>query len=178
MIQAQAARALVSDQDARADAVMGAIEHTGRQALGEMRRILGVLHHSQDGGEREPQPGVEQIYSLIQRARERGQPIELSVDGEPGTLPVGVDIGIYRILEEALHSAYQHTAGAIVVALRFGADELELQLTSSRNAPNGWPTDAMRERVALCGGELDADGHPHQGWQFIARMPRGQGVLV
>ena len=86
MIQAQAARAVVGDQDARADAVMGAVEQTGRQALGEMRRILGVLHHSQNGGEREPQPGVEQIYTLIQRARERGQPIELSVDGEPGTL--------------------------------------------------------------------------------------------
>ena len=91
---------------------------------------------------------------------------------------MGVDIGIYQILEEALHSAHQHAAGAIVVALRFGSDELELQLTSSRDAPNGWPTDAMRERVVLCGGELDADGHPHQGWQFIARMPRGQGVLV
>ncbi len=178
VIQAQAARALVGDQDARADAMMGAIEQTGRTALGEMRRILGVLRHSQDGGEREPQPGVEQIYTLIQRARERGQPIELSVNGEPGTLPIGVDIGIYRILEEALHSARQQTANAIVVALRFGSDELELQLTSSRDAPNGWPTDAMRERVALCGGELDADGHQHQGWHFIARMPRGQGVLA
>ena len=73
---------------------MGAIEDTGRETLAEMRRILGVLRHTEHVGQREPQPGVAQIYTLIQVARERGQPVELSVDGEPGTLPAGVDLGI------------------------------------------------------------------------------------
>ena len=109
---------------------MGAIEDTGRQTLAEMRRILGVLRHEYDRGELEPQPGVDQIYALIQRAREQGQPIELSVDGDPGTLPAGIDLGLYRILEEALHSAARQPAGAVEVALRFGEDDLELRLAA------------------------------------------------
>lgn len=113
-----------------------------------MRRILGVLRHADDRGEREPQPGVDQIYALIQRARERGQPVELSVDGEPWTLPAGVDIGLYRILEDALQSARQ-PASAVGVALRFGEEDLALRLTARCQGPNGWPTDAMRERVAV-----------------------------
>ena len=81
---------------------METIEQTGREALAEMRRILGVLRHPDERGERTPRPGVDQIYTLIQRARTRGQQIELNVDGDPGTLTAGLDLAIYRILEEAL----------------------------------------------------------------------------
>jgi signal transduction histidine kinase len=158
---------------------MGAIEDTGREALAEMRRILGVLRHAEDVGEREPQPGVAQIYTLIQRARERGQPVELSVDGEPGTLPVGVDLGIYRILEDALDSVRQQSGGTVGVALRFGEQNLELRLTARCVGPSGWPTDAIRERVALCGGQLQAEAHDENGWQFAVCVPRGlQGALA
>lgn len=117
--------------------------------------------------------GEEQIYTLIQRARELGQPVELSVDGEPGTLSAGVDLGIYRILKNALQSARQQRGRAIRVAVRFGEEDLELHLTARSDGPNGWPTDAMRERVALCGGELYDDAPADDGWQFVARMPRG-----
>src|SRR5579884_815543 len=79
VVQAEGARGMLALDPARADAAMGAIEHSGRQTLAEMRRVLGVLRHSADRGEREPQPGVAQVYSLIQRARERGQPVELRV---------------------------------------------------------------------------------------------------
>jgi signal transduction histidine kinase len=120
VIQAEAARSRLDRDPLRADAAMGAIEDTGRQTLAEMRRILGVLRHTEHVGEREPQPGVAQIYTLIQRARERGQPVELSVDGEPGTLPAGVDLGIYRILEDALNSVRQQSGSTVGVALRFG----------------------------------------------------------
>jgi hypothetical protein len=70
-------------------------------------------------------------------------------------------------------------ASAVDVVLCFGEEELELRLTARCQGPNGWPTDAMRERVALCDGELQ-DGAPHEdGWQFVARMPRGlQGALA
>ena len=179
VVQAEAARSVLDRDPARANAVMGAIEDTGREALTEMRRILGVLRHTDDAGELAPQPGVDQIYTLIQRAREDGQPVELSVDGEPGTLPAGVDLGIYRILEDALQSAHQQRGRAIRVAVRFGEEDLELHLTAHGDGPNGWPTDAMRERVALCGGELHADAQADDGWQFVARMPRGlQGALA
>ena len=179
VVQAEAARSTLDRDPTRADTAMGAIEDTGRQTLAEMRRILGVLRHTDDGGELEPQPGVAQIYSLIQRARERGQPVELSVDGDPGTLPAGVDLGLYRILEDALQSARRHPASAVDVALHFGQEALELHLTAHCHGPNGWPTDAMRERVALCDGRLHAGAHDEDGWQFVARMPRGlQGALA
>jgi signal transduction histidine kinase len=176
VVQSEAARSLLDYDPARADTVMGAIEGTGRQTLAEMRRILGVLRHADDIGERHPQPGVDQIYTLIQRARDRGQPVELSVHGEPGTLPAGVDLGIYRILEEGLQSARQQAVGVI---LRFGAEDLELCLTARCQGPCGWPTAAMRERVALCGGKLHPGTHDEDSWQFVARLPHGrQGALA
>jgi signal transduction histidine kinase len=179
VIQAEAARGRLDRDPVRADAAMGAIEDTGRQTLAEMRRILGVLRHAEDVGEREPQPGVAQIYTLIQRARERGQPVELSVDGEPGTLPAGVDLGIYRILEDALNSVRQQSGSTVGVALRFGEQDLEMRLTARCVGPSVWPTDAMRERVALCGGQLQAEATDENGWQFAVCMPRGmQGALA
>ena len=179
VIQAEAARSRLDRDPLRADAAMGAIEDTGRQTLAEMRRILGVLRHTEHVGEREPQPGVAQIYTLIQRARERGQPVELSVDGEPGTLPAGVDLGIYRILEDALNSVRQQSGSTVGVALRFGEQDLELRLTARCVGPSGWPTAAMRERVALCGGQLHPDAPDENGWQFAVCMPRGlQGALA
>jgi signal transduction histidine kinase len=179
VIQAEAARGLLDRDPARADAAMGAIEGTGRQTLAEMRRILGVLRHTEHVGEREPQPGVAQIYTLIQRARDRGQPVELSIDGEPGTLPAGVDLGIYRILEDALNSVRQQSGSTVGVALRFGEEDLELRLTARCAGPSDWPTEVMRERVSLCGGQLRAELPDDDGWQFAVRVPRGlQGALA
>jgi signal transduction histidine kinase len=179
VIQAEGARGWLDRDPVRADAAMGAIEDTGRQTLAEMRRILGVLRHTEHVGEREPQPGVAQIYTLIQRARERGQPVELSVDGEPGTLPAGVDLGIYRILEDALDSVRQQSGSTVGVALRFSGQDLELRLTARCVGPSGWPTEVMRERVALCGGQLHAEATDQNGWQFAVRMPRElQGALA
>jgi signal transduction histidine kinase len=179
VVQAEAARSLVGRDPVQADTVMDAIESTGRQALAEMRRILGVIRHADEVGELEPQPGVAQIYTLIQRARERGQPVELSVDGEPGPLPAGVDLGIYRILDDALNSVPQKSDGVIGVALRFGEDELELRVTARCVGPSEWPTNAMRERVALCGGQLYNEAPDEHGWQFATRMPRRmQGALA
>ncbi|MGA2007145.1 MAG: histidine kinase [Solirubrobacteraceae bacterium] len=179
VIQAEAARGLLDRDRVRADAAMGAIEDTGRQTLAEMRRILGVLRHTEHVGEREPQPGVAQIYTLIQRARERGQPVELSVDGEPGTLPAGVDLGIYRILEDALNSVRQQSGSTVGVTLRFGEEDLELRLTARCVGPSDWPTEVMRERVALCGGQLHNEEPDEHGWQLAVRVPRGlQGALA
>jgi signal transduction histidine kinase len=173
VVQAEGAGNMLERDPARADAAMDAIEDVGRQTLAEMRRILGALRHSDDGHELEPQPGVAQVYALIQRARVRGQHVELSVDGEPGTLPAGVDLGLYRILEDALESTRRQRPLTIAVALRFREEDLELRLTARCEGPNGWPTDAMRERVALCEGALDAEGRDGDGWRFVARMPRG-----
>jgi len=173
VVQAEGARSTLARDPARADAAMASIEDTGRQTLAEMRRILGVLRHVDDPGELEPQPGVAQVYSLIQRARERGQPVELRVDGEPGTLAAGVDLGLYRILEDALESARRHHAPSVAVTLRFHEEDLELRLSANCQEPNDWPTDAMRERIMLCDGALEDDPVGGDAWQLVARIPRG-----
>jgi signal transduction histidine kinase len=179
VVQAEGARGMLADDLERADVAMGAIEDTGRQTLTEMRRLLGVLRHGDDRGGREPQPGVAQVYSLIERARERGQPVELHVEGEPGTLAAGVDLGLYRILEDALESARRHPASSVAVTLRFREEDLELRLTAPCHGPNAWPTDAMRERISLCDGALEDEPLNKDGWQLVARMPRGlQGALT
>jgi signal transduction histidine kinase len=179
VVQAEGAGGVLVDDPERADLAMSAIEVTGRQTLTEMRRILGVLRHGHDRGGRAPQPGVAQVYSLIQRARERGQPVELRVEGEPGTLAAGVDLGLYRILEDALASARRHPARSVGVTLLFRDEDLELRLSARCPGPNAWPTEAMRERIVLCEGALEDELPDEDGWQLVARMPRGlQGALA
>ena len=173
VVQTEAAQGLLDSDSEQADAAMDAIERTGRHALGEMRRILGVLRHGTDADQRAPQPGVDQIYTLIQRAREQGRPVELSVDGDPCTLPAGVELGLYRILEEALQTAHKDHEGPVKVTFSFGQDDLvELRLACRSTRPSHWPSSAMRERVALCGGRMSLDDDGHSGWQLVARMPR------
>jgi signal transduction histidine kinase len=180
VVQAEAARAQLEREPTAADAALEAVEDVGRQALGEMRRILGVLRQRDHAGELlEPQPGVDQIHKLIERAREHGQQVELTIAGQPGTLSAGVDLGIYRILEEALASIPADPATAVRIALSFEERDLELQLSTRYRGAHDWPTDAMRERVLLCGGELSSELQDTDGARLTARLPRGlQGVLT
>ncbi len=180
VVQAEAARGRLDREPATADAALQAIEDVGRQALGEMRRILGVLRQRDHAGELlEPQPGVDQIYRLIERAREEGQHVELTIAGQPGTLSAGVDLGVYRILEEALATICPHPGTAVAIGLRFEDEDLELQLTTTDRGARDWPTDGMRQRVLLCGGELSSEPHDADGARLTARLPRGlQGVLA
>jgi signal transduction histidine kinase len=173
VVQAAAARSLLERDSGRSDIAMAAIEDTGRDVLVEMRRILGALRHDGDNCELEPQPGVDQIFTLVQRARESGQSVHLTIDGIPGTLAPRVDLGIYRILEEALRSVRQPPAVAVRVVLQFGEHDLELRLTGRCDGPSRWPTEAMRERLTFCSGELHPGQQDNEDWQFAARIPRG-----
>jgi signal transduction histidine kinase len=151
---------------------METIEQTGRKALAEMRRILGVLRHPDERGELAPRPGVDQIYTLIQGARAHGQQVELSVNGDPGTLTAGLDLAIYRIVQDTLENADTRPGAAITVALDCGADDLTLSIQAPSASVHDWPTDAIRERVTLCGGELSAELGAGEISQLIARLPR------
>jgi signal transduction histidine kinase len=175
VIQTQAARALLGHAGSEVDSALGAVEEAGREALVEMRRILGVLRHAGDpGGELEPQPGVDQIYALVQQARDDGQMVELSVDGVPGPVSAGVELGVYHLVEEALCAAGQEAGAIVHIGLRFRASTLELRLASASAAATSWPTSAMRERLAFCGGDLLHD--PEDGtaglWGFTSELPR------
>ena len=154
VVQTEAAQHLLLEDLDRADAAMAAVEDAGRETLSEMRRILGVLGRVDEAAELAPQPGVGQIHGLVERAREQRRQVELEVDGDPGPLPASIDLGVYRILEEALAST---GAGPLEVRLTFAERDLELDVTSHSIPAASWPTLAMRERVALCNGELEAD---------------------
>jgi signal transduction histidine kinase len=171
VVQAEAGLRQLEGDPTGAERAMDAAEHTGRLALADMRRILGVLRHGEDPGERYPQPGVDQIYALVERARQDGQRVALTVEGDPGTLSAGIELALYRILESALYDIDRRDPAPIEVRLRFGADDLELQLSAGRDGPNRWPTTTMRERVRLCGGQLEPPPTGSQGWRFSARLP-------
>lgn len=171
IVQTQIAQRLLDARPEEADAAMATIEETGRQALADMRRILGVLRRSDDTADLAPQPGVGQIPALVERLRSVRRPIVLHVDGSPGPMPASVDLGVYRILEEALVGGVDGTE-PIEVALRFGADDVELSVTSPRRMHLEWPTTAMRERAALCQGTAAVESVVGTGERLVVRLPR------
>ncbi len=174
IVQAQAAQRLLETDSGVADKAMASIEETGRAALSEMRLILGVLRRSDQPVELAPQPGIGQIPALVDRARTKQRQVALRVEGEPGPLPASVDLGVYRILEDAI--AIEERA-ALEITLQFGDERVSVLVTSAGCAL-GWPTVGMRERVALCEGELEVVTKA-AGETLIVQLPRVlRGVLA
>lgn len=171
IVQTQTARRLLEDDPDEAEAAMATIEETGRQALVDMRRILGVLRHSDNAADLAPQPGVGQIPALVDRLRSAQHPVVLHVEGTPGPVPGSVDLGVYRILEEALAEVVDGI-DPVDVVLRFGSDDIELSVTSSGSAHLDWPTTAMRERALLCQGTVAVQSIPGPGERLFLRLPR------
>jgi signal transduction histidine kinase len=179
VVQAGAARAQLTQDPSSARRAMEAVEQTGRQSLADMRRILGALRRGQATPGLQPLPGVDQVYALIKEARDAGRPVELRVEGEPGDIPATVELGVYRVLEEALDDTRSGGEGGVAVCLLFRDDGLELRLTAQQSGPNRWPSGTMRERIALCGGEIDEAGPDMDGWHLAVRMPRAaEGALL
>ena len=173
VVQSEAAERLLDLDPDSADDAMAEIERTGREALTDMRRILGVLRGDENAPVLAPQPGVGQLHALVEHVREAGRQIELQVDGEPRPLPASVDLAVYRILQEALADT-EDTAAPITVTLRFGEADIALDVTATWPAPVSWPTVAMRERAALCDGQLEVDSVDGTTERLRVRMP---GIL-
>jgi signal transduction histidine kinase len=161
------------------------IERSGRQALVEMRRLLGVLRQPDEpatGPELSPQPGVAELAALAEGVRAAGLPVVLVIDGDPGQLPAAVDISAYRIAQEALTNVLKHAGRATAeVNVRCGADEVLIEVTDNGAGPQpagpaegGHGLAGMRERVALFGGELAAGPQPGGGFAVRARLPLGE----
>jgi signal transduction histidine kinase len=154
-----------------------AIEETARQALGDMRRMLGLLRTDDDGLALTPQPGLDQVDRLVEHVRDTGLPVELAVEGEPRPLPPGVDLAAYRIVQEALTNVIKHAGPARAhIVLRYGERELDLEITddgrgASANGAGGHGLVGMRERVAVYGGSFEARPTPGGGFQVRARLP-------
>jgi signal transduction histidine kinase len=178
VVQAGAARSVLSSSPDEARAALLAVEASGRTAMSELRHLLGLLAPA--GGDEAvlvPQPGAGQVPSLVERVRAAGLNVELSVTGARD-LPPGVDLAAYRVVQEALTNVIKHagTARAAVV-LDYRPDDLLITVTddgrpvTEAGGPGGRGLIGLRERIGLYGGELDAGPRPGGGWRVRARIP-------
>jgi signal transduction histidine kinase len=184
VVQADGASyALGADPD-RAREALAAISATGRQALAEMRRLLGVLRREEDGAgsERAPQPGIGELGELLDQARGAGLPASFTVEGDPQPLPGGVALAAYRIVQESLTNTRKHAgpAASVSVVLRYSPDAVVLTISDDGwgdlggAAPPGAPghgLTGMRERVAVYGGSVTAGPRPGGGFEVMATLP-------
>jgi signal transduction histidine kinase len=180
VVQAGAERSVIDEGSADLATtrdVLASVEQSGRSALVEMRRLLGMLR--QDENEPlAPQPGLAEVPALIGQLREAGLHVEFSVEGEPRALPAGIDLSAYRIVQEALTNALKHAGDAHAsVCVRYGADSIGLEIADDGDgagsdvSAGGHGLVGMRERVALYGGRFQASRDPRGGFVVKAALP-------
>jgi signal transduction histidine kinase len=176
--QASAAQRVFDLEPTRARLALGSIETTGREALVEMRRLLGVLRRAaQPRKERAPQPGLERLPSLLAHVEQAGLSVELTLQGRVRPLPPGVELSAYRIVQEALTNTLKH-AGAtrVQVVLDYRGGWLELQVCDDGRGcePQVVPGQGlvgMQQRAGLVGGQLAVGSGPGGGFRVVARLP-------
>ena len=189
VVQAGGARRILERDPERAVEAARLIERTGRGALLEMRRLLGVLGSSGEPAAMAPQPRIEEIDGLVARAAQAGLPVKLRVEGERRPLPAGAEAAVYRVVQEALTNALTHAGAAPTdVVLQWEADALEVVVAdrgarraSSAPSPGGAGGHGilgMRERVRVYGGSLSALPQPGGGFVVRARIPLEQAGMV
>ncbi|GAA3502123.1 sensor histidine kinase [Streptomyces albogriseolus] len=187
VVQADGAAYVLDAAPDQAKKALETISTTGRQALAEMRRLLGVLRtgEHQEAGEYVPQPGLQQIEDLVEQCRESGLPVDFKVEGTSRELPRGVELTAYRIVQEALTNTRKHGgphAGASVRLVYFDDGLGLLVEDDGKGAPHelyeeggfdgqGHGLIGMRERVGMVGGTLDAGPRPGGGFRISALLP-------
>ena len=176
-VQASAVRRLLRPEQEREREALLIVEQTGREALAEMRRMVGVLRRPEEAPALAPQPSLEHLDKLIEQAREAGLPVEVRVEGDPLPLPAGVDLTAYRLVQEGLTNALKHAqARRAQVLVRYGNGDIEVTVSDDGQGAGsgdggGHGLVGMRERVAVYGGELEAGPRPEGGYQLRARLP-------
>ncbi|HSP08789.1 MAG TPA: sensor histidine kinase [Candidatus Dormibacteraeota bacterium] len=175
VIQAGAERRALGSENTATREVLLTIEKVGREALGEMRRMVGMLRA---GASAEPQPGLRDLDALVGRVRESGLNVDISVGGERRDLPAGVELCAYRVIQEALTNALKHAGTAkVTVRLDYRPDELVLEVADDGHGADlgsvegGHGLVGMRERVALYRGRLTTGRRAGGGFQVLAQLP-------
>jgi signal transduction histidine kinase len=179
VIVLQAAGARASGKPA--GPVLEKIEHSGRQALAETRRLLGVLRDPGEEAGLAPQPGIGDLDALVTSVQAAGLPVNLVIDGDRAALPAAVDVSVYRIVQEALTNVLKHAGPAradVTVGCAEEAVTIEVMDNGGGEPGNQAPAGGhglagMRERVAVFGGELRAGPQPGGGFAVRARLPLG-----
>jgi len=173
-VQAGAAEQQIESAPEKAREHLAAVRRTSREAMTEMRRLLGVLR--EDEASYVPQPGISRLPDLLDEARAAGLQVEMSEEGSRPQLSPGLDLTVYRLVQEALTNARKHAEGAARVAIRYGARELEIDVSNEVNGTEpalpdgGHGLVGMRERVRLFGGSFDV-GRTDGSFHVHARLP-------
>lgn len=189
-VQAGAARAVAGRDPAAAERAMAAVEEAGRQALDELRHLLGVLRPQVDDLARDPQPGVGDVPRLAERVRDAGVDVVLSLRDVPSELPARVELSAYRIVQEALTNVLKHGGTGVRAEVRVRGDGQRLAIEIVDDGGARTPVDAaalvpaladgrsaghgivgMRERALLLGGDLDAGPAAGGGFRVVAHLP-------
>jgi signal transduction histidine kinase len=162
------------------DAALGSIEKAGRDALVDLRRLLGLLRRTEDAPALAPQPGLAQLDELLATARDAGLQVEVNLSGDRASLPPGLDLTAYRIVQEALTNVLKHAnAHCVRIGVAFQRNQLELEVSddgalsgpSQVTEGGGHGLIGMRERANVFGGTITAGASVGGGWTVHARLP-------
>jgi signal transduction histidine kinase len=180
-VQAGAAKTIAADDPEGASRAMHAVETAGRQALDELRHLLGVLRPEADGEALGPQPGLAAVPRLVDQFRAAGLEVSLTMDPPRPDLPARVDLSAYRIVQEALTNSLKHAGPGARTEVRLHTDSRGVDIEvlddgrgGSILTGSGHGIVGMRERALRLGGRLDASPRAGGGFQVIARLPLGQ----
>lgn len=156
-----------------------AIVGEGREALADMRRVLGVLHAQEGSAQHAPQPGLAAVGDLLERVRAAGLTVTLTSEGEPPSISSGLDLTAYRIIQEALTNTLRHAqASEARVSIKYCPQSIGLEVadngigpSNNGSGPPGHGLDGMRERAVLFGGKLTTGPNPGRGYRVQAELP-------
>jgi signal transduction histidine kinase len=181
VVQAAAARRMIDQDPDKARTALESVEETGRDALREMRRMLGMLRKGDEDLALAPQPSISEIDWLLERAREAGLDVDLTIEGEKKRLQSSVDLSAFRIVQEALTNTLKHAGPARAhVTVRYSDSDVELEVSDDgrsvpgqkvNGAPAGQGLVGMRERVAMLGGRMEAGYRKDGGFGVHATLP-------
>ncbi len=181
-VQAGAAKTIAADNPQAALQAMEAVEHAGREALDELRHLLGVLRPKADGGSLGPQPGLADVPRLVDQFGEAGLDVSFTMSDVPTGLPARVDLSAYRIVQEALTNVLKHAGPGARSEVRISLDNevVLIEVTDDGHAVTTLPGSGhgimgMRERALLLGGSLTAGPRADGGFRVMARLPIGGG---
>jgi signal transduction histidine kinase len=185
VLHAGAARRLVNTKPELVPDSLASIETAGRQALGDIERMLGILRTGDEQVSHDAVPGMGELQVLCAQVGEAGLPVQLTVEGQARPLPPSLDLTAYRIVQESLTNTLKHAGRTRAqVTVRYEADNLAIEvLDEGRGVPAGAAVGGgrgllgMRERVLIFGGELQAGPRAQGGFAVRARLPlQGEGT--
>jgi signal transduction histidine kinase len=171
VVQAAAGNDVFDEHPEQAREALRAVEETGREALGELRRLLDVV-----SGGHTPQPRLDRLDALVEHVRRAGVHVDLTIEGTPRELPAALELSAYRIVQESLTNTLRHArASRATVRVRYTDDAVELEVADdgvgAGSTDGGHGLVGMRERVALFHGELQAGSRPGGGFAVRALLP-------